>query len=74
MTKPDYRRLDRQARELLLRLHNGGHLDYTAVTDDDVYFLCRLSEIPKPGNPNLPKTGGKRPGAGRKKKITDTAK
>lgn len=70
----DYRKLQRQGAALLVRLHNAGALDYGAVTDDDVFLICKLSEIPKPGNPNLPKTGGKRPGAGRKKKITEAAK
>lgn len=56
----DYRKLYREGAMLLVRLHNAGSLDYSAVSDDDVLLMCKLSEIPKPGGP--------KPGSGRKPK------
>lgn len=67
----DHRKLQRQGAALLVRLCDDPRY---LLTEGDRLLINQLRAIPKPGNPNLPKTGGKRPGAGRKKKITDTAK
>ena len=59
--KPDYRRMDRKARDILLKIVDGGSL-----SPEDYIVIDQLRAIPKPG-------GGKperrSPGSGKKKTV-----